>query len=79
MNKVFHGNYKMKQSDHKKKKKCNEGFHQQKISFTNFYDVVRYIHHHDKNLYVNCKKTKVEILLDKLAKERKMNEGMVCY
>lgn len=79
VNKVFHGNYKMKQSDHKKKKKCNEGFHQQKISFTNFYDVVRYIHHHDKNLYVNCKKTKVEILLDKIAQERKMNEGMVCY
>ena len=78
VNKVFHGNYKMKQSDHKKKKKCNEGFHQQKISFTNFYDVVRYIYHHDKNLYVNCKKSKVEILLDKIAQERKMNEGMVC-
>lgn len=78
VNKVFHGNYKMKQSDHKKKKKCNEGFHQQKISFTNFYDVVRYIYYHDKNLYVNCKKSKVEMLLEKIEQERKMNEGIAC-
>lgn len=77
VNKVLHGNYKMKQCDHKKKKKCNEGFHQQKIAYTNFYDVVRYIYHHDKNLYVNCKKSKVEILLEKIAQERKMNEGIV--
>ena len=40
---------------------------------------MRYIYHHDKNLYVNCKKSKVEILLDKIAQERKMNEVMVCY
>ena len=77
VNKVFHGNYKMKQNDYKKKKKCTEGFHQQKISFTNFYDVVRYIYHHDKNLYVNCKKSKVEILLEKIAQEREREEQMV--
>lgn len=60
VNKVFHGNYKMKKSDRKKKKKYNEGFHQQKISSTNFYDVVKYIYYHDKNLYanVNCKNQK---------------------
>ena len=78
VNKVFHGNYKMKQNDFKKKKKCTEGFHQQKISFTNFYDVVKYIYYHDKDLYANPKKSKVEILLEKIAQERKMNEGIVC-
>lgn len=78
VNKVFHGNYKMKQNNFKKKKKCTEGFHQQKISFTNFYDVVKYIYYHDKDLYANPKKSKVEILLEKIAQERKMNEGIVC-
>ena len=52
---VFHTNYKMKKSEYRKKKKCNEGFHQQKISHTNFYDVVRYIYYHDRDLYKKCK------------------------
>ena len=77
VNKVFHGNYKMKQNDHKKKKKCNEGFHQQKISFTNFYDVVRYIYYHDKDLYANHKKSKVEILLEKIAIQKRVTEKLI--
>ena len=78
VNKVLHGNYKMKQNDLKKKKKCTEGFHQQKISFTNFYEVVRYIYYHDKDLYANPRKSKVEILLEKIAMERKMNKELIC-
>ena len=68
----------MKQNDLKKKKKCTEGFHQQKISFTNFYDVVKYIYYHDKDLYTNHKKSKVEILLEKIAMERKMKKELIC-
>ena len=77
VNKVFHENYKMKQNDHKKKKKCNEGFHQQKISYTNFYDVVRYIYYHDKDLYANHKKSKVEILLEKIAIQKRVTEKLI--
>lgn len=70
VNKVFHGNYEMRKNDRKKKKKCNEGFHRQKISFTNFYEVVRYIYYHDRDLYSKSRKSKVEILLEKIAVEK---------
>ena len=52
VDRVFHGNYRMSKTDFgKKKKKYNEGFHEQKISTDNFYDVVRYIYYHDKYMY----------------------------
>lgn len=70
VDRVFHGNYEIRMQEHKKKKKCNEGFHLQHISHTNFYDTLKYIYYHDKDLYGKRKKTRVEILLEQLEKER---------
>lgn len=72
---IFHSNQRIKKQEFKKKKKCNEGFHKQNISMTNFYDVVRYIHYHDKDTYVKRKKSRVEVLLEQIEKERKMKEA----
>lgn len=67
--KVFHGNYKGNQTEFFKKRKCSEGFHRQDISLDNFYDVVRYIYHHDKNMYKSKKKCRMELLFEKIEKE----------
>ena len=48
--KVLHGNYQMRKSDFKKHKKFSEGFHQQRIWTNDFYDVVRYIYCHDRDM-----------------------------
>lgn len=70
VDRVFHGNYEIRMQERKKKKKCNEGFHLQHISHTNFYDTLKYIYYHDKDLYGKRKKTRVEILLEQLERER---------
>ena len=69
VDRVFHANYKYRMDSFKRKKKCNEGFHQQMISKNNLYDVVRYIYYHDKNFF-NNKKDRVDILFERIEKER---------
>ena len=71
--KVFRGNYKGNQAEFFKKRKCSEGFHRQEISLDNFYDVVRYIYRHDKNMYKSKKKCRMEILFEKIEKESAKN------
>lgn len=66
VDKVYHANYKNRYPDLKKKKKFSEGFHQQNISTTNFFDVVRYIYFHDRDLYVKNKRTGVDKLFDRI-------------
>lgn len=66
---VYHCNQRIAKQEFKKKKKCNEGFHKQEISKTNFYDVVQYIYYHDKNAYANRRKSRVEILLEQIEKD----------
>ena len=73
--KVFHGNYRIKKSEFKKKKKCNEGFHEQDISMHNFYEVVRYIYYHDKYSHKNRKKNRLELLFEQIERERLLKEN----
>jgi len=69
--KVFHGNYRLNKSEFCKKKKCNEGFHKQDVSMENFFDVIRYIYYHDKNMYKGKnKKSRVDILFEKIEQEK---------
>lgn len=68
---VFHANYRYRPATYKKKKKCNEGFHQQMISMDNLYDVVRYIYQHDKHFF-QYKKDNVDMLFDRIEQERAM-------
>lgn len=70
--KVYHGNYRIKNSEFSKKKKCNEGFHEQNIGSNNFYEVIQYIYYHDKNFMKQREKSKIEILFEQLDKENKM-------
>lgn len=74
VNEVFHGNYRVSKNEFKKKKKWNEGYHKQNISKVRFYDVVRYIYHHDKYSYASKKKTRVDILLEQIEQERLIKE-----
>lgn len=73
--KLFHGNYRISQQEFKKRKKYNEGFHEQNISMHNFYDVVRYIYYHDKYSYKNKKKDRLELLFEQIERERLMKES----
>lgn len=73
VNRVFHANYRNRTDSIKKKKKCNEGFHQQMVSMENLYDVVRYIYYHDKHFFKN-KKDRVDALFDQIEHERMMKE-----
>lgn len=69
--KVFHGNYRLNKSEFCKKKKCNEGFHKQDVSMENFFDVIRYIYYHDKNMYKGKnKKSRVDILFEIIEQEK---------
>lgn len=72
--KVYHENYRVNKSEFKKKKKCNEGFHEQRIFSDVFYDVVKYIYIHDKYSFKSNKKDRIELLFDKIEQERKMKE-----
>lgn len=69
VDKVLHGNYRISKTDFKKKKKkCNEGYHEQNISIENFYDIAKYIYYHDKYMFKN-NKTRIDILFEKIQQE----------
>lgn len=74
VDKVFHGNYRLRRQEFKKRKKCTEGFHKQNIAISNFYDVVKYIYHHDKNSFTSKKKSRIDLLFEQIEQERVMKE-----
>lgn len=74
--KVYHENYRVNRSDFFKKKKYNEGFHEQIVQSDNFYDVIQYIYYHEKNfMKVKCQKNRIEILFEKIEQERREKEN----
>ncbi|MGN1198626.1 MAG: hypothetical protein ACI4TA_13650 [Acetatifactor sp.] len=67
---IHHGNYRMTRTDfYKKKKKYNEGLHEQNVSVENFYDVVKYIYCHDRDMLKN-KKNRIDKLFEQIERER---------
>ena len=74
VDRVFHGNYRISKTDfHKKKKKCNEGFHKQNVSMENFYDVVKYIYYHDRHAFQK-KSNRMDKLFEQIEQERVRKE-----
>lgn len=68
---IYHENYR-KVEQTKKKKKSNEGYHIQNVKCDNLYDVLNYIHRHDKNFLCEkkIKRNRIDMLLGMLEKER---------
>lgn len=47
---IYHENYRQSRSEaFKRRKKCNEGFHQQQVKIKDYYAALYYIYNHDKN------------------------------
>lgn len=66
VDKLFHENYKPGRQDFfKKKKKCLEGYHKQKLPSHNFFEVVRYIESHDAGMTKRLiKRNRIEKLFE---------------
>lgn len=47
---IYHENYRQNRSEaFKRRKKCNEGFHQQQVKIDSYYAALYYIYNHDRN------------------------------
>lgn len=64
--KVFHGNSHVRLGKCKKVQKIADSFHEQTIYDDDFYEVIKYIYYHDKYYYKNDKKSRIDILLEKI-------------
>ncbi len=65
---VLHSNYNASKY-YTKPGRCR-GFHKQKVSSDDFYEIIKYIYYHDENKYkVKRKKSRIEKLFDKIEKK----------
>lgn len=68
VHKLQHENYRKKRCESMKvHRKFMEGYHKQKLPSHNFYDVVRYIRHHDLGMVKRLgEKSRIEKILDRI-------------
>ena len=74
--KLYHENYRPKRSEALKlHKKTMEGYHNQKLPSSSFYDVVKYIRDHDENMVKRLvdNKSYIDVILKRIEGQRKNN------
>lgn len=74
---VYHESYYKFSDKEYRRKKVNEGYHRQKVAGKSMTSVLQYIYYHDQNRMsgVVKQKSKVELLLEQVEKERLLREA----